>query len=223
MSENQKKIWITGASSGIGKAVAEMFASQGWKVAVSARRKELLDELAKNENISSFPLDVTDQSQIKNVFKNILNEFGDLDICLFSSGTYEPKDEKSIDPDKIKNVINVNFLGVIDCVKAVENFFKNLLLSFETFLNCLVLKNAIAQLKESTNTRMLSAIGAIQAVTVGFTKKGSTIQKKVKVKYPSPKKSPLKKASFLERRFSSHCHPIKTSIKNVANGKSKGI
>ena len=57
MSENQKKIWITGASSGIGKAVAEKFASEGWKVAVSARRKELLDELAKNQNISSFPLD----------------------------------------------------------------------------------------------------------------------------------------------------------------------
>ena len=46
MSENHKKIWITGASSGIGKAVAEKFAKEGWKVAVSARRKELLDELA---------------------------------------------------------------------------------------------------------------------------------------------------------------------------------
>ena len=125
MSENHKKIWITGASSGIGKAVAEKFAKEGWKVAVSARRKELLDELAKNENISSFPLDVTDRSQINNTFKNILNEFGELDICLFSSGTYEPKDEQSIDPDKIKNVINVNFLGVIDCVKVVENYFKN--------------------------------------------------------------------------------------------------
>ena len=124
MSENQKKIWITGASSGIGKAVAEKFAKEGWKVAVSARRKELLDELAKNENISSFPLDVTDRSQINNTFKNILNEFGELDICLFSSGTYEPKDEQSIDPDKIKNVINVNFLGVIDCVKVVEDYFK---------------------------------------------------------------------------------------------------
>ena len=125
MSENQKKIWITGASSGIGKAVAEKFANEGWKVAVSARRKELLDELAKNQNISSFPLDVTDRAQITNVFKNIINEFGDLDICLFSSGTYEPKDEQNIDPDKIKNVINVNFLGVIDCVKVVEEFFKN--------------------------------------------------------------------------------------------------
>ena len=112
MSENQKKIWITGASSGIGKAVAEKFAKEGWKVAVSARRKELLDELAKNENISSFPLDVTDRSQINNTFKNILNEFGELDICLFSSGTYEPKDEQNIDPDKIKNVFNVNFLDL---------------------------------------------------------------------------------------------------------------
>ena len=84
MSENQKKIWITGASSGIGKAVAKKFANEGWKVAVSARRKELLDELAKNQNISSFPLDVTDRAQITNVFKNIINEFGDVDICLFS-------------------------------------------------------------------------------------------------------------------------------------------
>ena len=88
MSENQKKIWITGASSGIGKAVAEKFASEGWKVAVSARRKELLDELAKNPNIKSFPLDVTNRSQISDVFKNIVKEFENLDICLFSSGTY---------------------------------------------------------------------------------------------------------------------------------------
>ena len=125
MSENQKKIWITGASSGIGKAAAEKFAKEGWKVAVSARRKEILDIMAQDQNISSFPLDITNRDQINNVFKNILNEFGDLDLCLFSSGTYEPKDEQSIDPNKIKNVINVNFLGVIDCVKTVEKYFKN--------------------------------------------------------------------------------------------------
>ena len=125
MSENQKKIWITGASSGIGKAVAEKFAAEGWKVAVSARRKELLQELATNENIVSFPLDVTEQTQINTVFKNIISEFGNLDLCLFSSGTYEPKDEKNIDSEKIKNVIKVNFLGVVDCVKSVEEYFKN--------------------------------------------------------------------------------------------------
>tara|TARA_B100000945_G_scaffold166680_1_gene133600 strand:- start:933 stop:1685 length:753 start_codon:yes stop_codon:yes gene_type:complete len=125
MYENQKKIWITGASSGIGKAVAEKFAHEGWKVAISARRKEILDNMAQDPNIKSFPLDVTKRDQIENVFKNILNDFGELDLCLFSSGTYEPKDEQSIDPDKIKNVININFLGVIDCVKTVEEYFKN--------------------------------------------------------------------------------------------------
>ena len=124
MSEKQKKIWITGASSGIGKAVAEKFAKEGWKVAVSARRKELLEEMAKNINIFSFPLDVTQTNQIDIVFKNILKEFGDLDICLFSSGTYDPKTEQKIDSDKIKNVINVNFFGVVDSVKSVEDFFK---------------------------------------------------------------------------------------------------
>ena len=50
MSENQKKIWITGASSGIGKAVALKFAQEGWKVAVSARRFEKLKQFAKENN-----------------------------------------------------------------------------------------------------------------------------------------------------------------------------
>ena len=45
MSENQKKIWITGASSGIGKALAKKFALEGWKVAISARREGILNEM----------------------------------------------------------------------------------------------------------------------------------------------------------------------------------
>ena len=125
MSKNQKKVWITGASSGIGKAVAEKFASRGWKVALSARTKEVLDQMSKNQNMFSFPMDVTDQTQIKKSFDNILTEFGDLDLCIFSSGTYDPKDESKINSDKIRNVINVNFFGVIDCVKVVEDHFKN--------------------------------------------------------------------------------------------------
>ena len=124
MSENQKKIWITGASSGIGKALAEKFALEGWKVAVSARRKEILDEMSKSENISSYPLDVTNQEQISNVFLKIKNDFGSLDLCVFSSGTYDPKKEQEINIEQNKFVMNVNYFGTLNCVKSVEEYLK---------------------------------------------------------------------------------------------------
>ena len=50
MSKNQKNIWITGASSGIGKALAKKFAREGWQVAASARRENLLKEISKSQN-----------------------------------------------------------------------------------------------------------------------------------------------------------------------------
>ena len=124
MSENQKKIWITGASSGIGKALAEKFSLEGWKVAISARRKEILDEMAEKENIFSYPLDVTNQNQIKDVFSKIINDFGDLDLCVFSSGTYDPKLEQEINIKQNKFVMETNFFGVLYCIKTVEKYFK---------------------------------------------------------------------------------------------------
>ena len=125
MSENQKKIWITGASSGIGKAVAEKFAKENWKVAISARRESLLNEMAKDQNIFSFPMDVTDQNKIEETFKRIIKEFGGLDLCVFSSGTYERKSEKGLSVDNVKTVMEVNFLGVVGCVKSVQEYFQN--------------------------------------------------------------------------------------------------
>ena len=125
MTENQKKIWITGASSGIGKALAEKFAAEGWKVAASARRKEILNEIAKHENIFSYPLDVTDQDQINNSFKKIIEDFKELDLCVFSSGTYDPKLEQEINIKQNKFVMETNFFGVLHCIKAVEKYFKD--------------------------------------------------------------------------------------------------
>jgi len=122
---NQKKIWITGASSGIGKALAEKFASEGWRVAVSARRKEILDEMANNENISSYPLDVTNQHQINDVFAKIINDFGSINLCVFSSGTYDPKLEQEINIKQNKFVMETNFFGVLYCIKSVEKYFKD--------------------------------------------------------------------------------------------------
>jgi len=125
MSKNQKKIWITGASSGIGKAVAEKFAKEGWQVAVSARRKEILDQMAKDPNISSFPLDVVDEENCKITFQKIISEFTQIDLCIFCSGTYDPKKEKEIDIKQSKFIMDVNYFGVLNCVKSVEKYFKD--------------------------------------------------------------------------------------------------
>ena len=60
-----KKVWITGASSGIGKALAIKFANEGWQVAASARRENLLKDLNnQNPNIHPFPLDVNKEDAV---------------------------------------------------------------------------------------------------------------------------------------------------------------
>ena len=123
---NKKTIWITGGSTGIGKALALKFANEGWNVAISARRENLLKEIADtNANISSFPLDVTDKSKCKEVFEQIKKKFENIDICFFSTGTWNPKKEKDIDVEQIENVFKINFFGTLNSIKAVEEYFKN--------------------------------------------------------------------------------------------------
>tara|TARA_Y100001970_G_C14230957_1_gene858595 strand:- start:2546 stop:3298 length:753 start_codon:yes stop_codon:yes gene_type:complete len=120
-----KKIWITGASSGIGKALALKFAKEGWMVAISARRENLLNEISEsNENIHSFPLDVTDKKKCNNTFQEIINKFENIDICFFSTGTWNPGKEKDIDVDQIEKTMKVNFFGTLNCIKTVEEYFK---------------------------------------------------------------------------------------------------
>ena len=119
-------VWITGASSGIGKSLAIKFANEGWNVAISARRENLLKEIAEShQNIKSFPLDVTDKKKCNEVFENIKKHYGNIDICFFSTGTWNPKKEKDIDVDQIEDVFKVNFFGTLNCIKAVEEYFKN--------------------------------------------------------------------------------------------------
>ena len=124
---SNKVIWVTGASTGIGKALAIKFSKNGWKVAISARRLELLEEISKkNENIFSFPLDVTNKDECSKVFSEIKNKFGQIDLCIFSTGTWDPKKEKEIDVEQIENVMKVNFFGTVNSIKSVEKYFKEL-------------------------------------------------------------------------------------------------
>ena len=122
----KKVIWITGGGTGIGKAVAIKFANQGWNVAISGRRENILKEVEdNNQNIKSFSLDVKNKERCFEVAENIRKEFGDIDICFFSTGTWDPKKEREIDIEQIEKVFKVNFFGTLNCVKAVEDHFRN--------------------------------------------------------------------------------------------------
>ena len=123
---NKKTIWITGGSTGIGKALAIKFANKGWNVAISARRENLLQEISNShENIHGFPVDVTDKIKCKQTFEQIRNKFENIDICFFSTGTWDPKKEKDIDVEQIENVFKVNFFGTLNSNKAVQEYYKN--------------------------------------------------------------------------------------------------
>ena len=122
--EDKKVIWITGASSGIGKALSLKFANEGWIVAASARRENLLKELKElHENIHPFPLDVTNSNQCKAVFENIKKKFDDIEISVFCTGMHDPKSEKEFNLDKIKEIMEVNYFGTMNSINSVYKYY----------------------------------------------------------------------------------------------------
>jgi len=122
---NNKTIWITGASSGIGKALAIKFSKEGWHVAISARREKLLEEIAKsNNNVYPFSLDVTDSEKCKSVFENIKKKIGDVNISVFCTGIHDPKSEKKLNIEKIRKIMEVNFFGTVNSINSVYEYYK---------------------------------------------------------------------------------------------------
>ena len=120
-----KNVWITGASSGIGKALAIKFAAEGWQVAASARRENLLKNLSnQNPNIHSFPLDVKNEAEAKNIFQNIIKKFEAVDIAVFCTGIHDPDSEKKLSSEKIREIMETNFFGTLNCITAVNNYFR---------------------------------------------------------------------------------------------------
>ena len=120
----KKIIWITGASSGIGKALAIKFAEKGWIVAASARRENLLEDLNKfNQNIYSFPLDVTEIKNCKLVANKIIEKFGGIDICVFGTGMHDPKSEKRFNLNKIREIMEVNYFGTMNSINSIYEYF----------------------------------------------------------------------------------------------------
>ena len=122
--KEKKIIWITGASSGIGKALTIKFAENGWIVAASARRENLLNELNRNnQNIYPFPLDVTEIENCKLVANKIIEQFNNIDICVFGTGMHDPKSEKRFNLEKIRKIMEVNYFGTMNSINSIYEYF----------------------------------------------------------------------------------------------------
>ena len=123
-------IWITGASSGIGRAVALEFAKIGCNVFVSARRAQelerLKDEAGKpGENIYPFPCNIASSTNVDQTFKKINNEF-EVNCLINNAGVTSFKHAADNSVNEINDIINTNLLGAIYSTKAIlPTFIKN--------------------------------------------------------------------------------------------------
>ncbi|MBA4799470.1 MAG: SDR family NAD(P)-dependent oxidoreductase [Rhizobiales bacterium] len=116
-----KIAWITGASSGIGKALAERLLRDGYRVAVSARSADALAELASSHpgKIGVYPLDVTDPAAVKQVFSAVESEMGPVDLAVFAAGSYTRDYAKDFDSARTRQMFELNVLGTASCLETV--------------------------------------------------------------------------------------------------------
>jgi short-subunit dehydrogenase len=113
-------IWITGASSGIGRALAQLYASRGQTLAISARSADVLHELAaSHDNIHAYPLDITDAAAASATAARIEADLGAIDLAVLNAGVWSQMGVEEFDTAKIRNSMEVNFGGTINCVGAV--------------------------------------------------------------------------------------------------------
>lgn len=125
----QKNIFITGATSGFGKSIAEKFASEKWNCIITGRRKERLDELAKqlssNYKINILPLafDVRKKEEVFSAIDNLKDDWKNIDVLVNNAGLAAGRDlfdEASL--DDFDAMIDTNIKGLLYVSKAIIPF-----------------------------------------------------------------------------------------------------
>lgn len=115
-------VWMTGASSGIGRALCLGLARRGWRVAASSRSCDKLQTLADeapDDTVSVFPLDVTDRGAVEDTVRRIEHDLGPIDACILNAGDYRPMKARDFDIDLFRRLTEVNYMGVIHGLGAL--------------------------------------------------------------------------------------------------------
>ncbi|MBV8326603.1 SDR family oxidoreductase [Chryseobacterium sp.] len=118
-----KTIFITGASTGLGKAAALLFQNKGWRVIATMRNPETATELLALENVSVLPLDVTNPEQIQTAVEKSL-ELGEIDVVFNNAGYGLLGPLEALTDEQIVRQINTNLLGVIRVTQAFIPYFR---------------------------------------------------------------------------------------------------
>lgn len=118
-----KTIFITGASTGLGRAAAILFANKGWNVMATMRRPEKETELNQIPNITLYALDVTDLAQIKSVAQQVIETSG-VDVVFNNAGYGLAGPLEGTTDEQIVDEINTNLLGVIRVTQAFIPYFR---------------------------------------------------------------------------------------------------
>ncbi|MGQ9799090.1 MAG: SDR family NAD(P)-dependent oxidoreductase [Ignavibacterium sp.] len=129
MNLKNKVVLITGASSGIGEAMAKKFAQEGALLALTARRKEILDKFIKNLEVktkaASYRCDVRNIDEIKSVYRQVKIDFGKVDIAVLNSGVSFRSGIKDFSSEKAKVIFDTNVMGIINFVEVLLPDFIN--------------------------------------------------------------------------------------------------
>ncbi len=118
-ASSREVVWITGASSGIGRSLALQFAASGKRVIASARSQEALDSLAaEDDNISAVACDITDAGSLREAIRAISETSPHLDQVVLNAGTCEYLDFPDPDWSAVRRVMEINFFGTVNCIEA---------------------------------------------------------------------------------------------------------
>jgi len=120
----KKTIFITGASSGIGRATVELFAKKGWQVAATMRSPEKESSLQKLENVRLFRLDVTQPKTFDEALKGALEAFGNVDVLVNNAGYGAVGIFEKANPVQIQKQFDTNVFGLMNVTRAFLPHFR---------------------------------------------------------------------------------------------------